>query len=116
MSVDTSIDQASRSAADGERLARKSTYDFVIVGGGPNGLGAAAYLSKWGFSVCMLEARPELGGGAENYEAVPGYSCDAHASFFYGGAAPAMDQLELGRYGFRLSLNSAGMSITSDGR
>ena len=112
----TAAGQATRSAADGERLPRKSVYDFVVVGGGPNGLGAAAYLSKWGFSVCMLEARPEVGGGVENYEPVPGYSCDAHASFFYGGAAPAMDQLELGRYGFRLSLNSAGVSITPGGK
>ena len=112
----TAAGQATRSAADGERLPRKSAYDFVVVGGGPNGLGAAAYLSKWGFSVCMLEARPEVGGGVENYEPVPGYSCDAHASFFYGGAAPAMDQLELGRYGFRLSPNSAGVSIPPGGK
>jgi phytoene dehydrogenase-like protein len=108
--------RATRSASDGERLARKSAYDFVIVGGGPNGLGAAAYLSKWGFSVCVLEARPEVGGGAENVEPIPGYSIDPHASFFYGGAAPALEQLELGRYGFRLSRTTDGFISTSDGR
>jgi beta-carotene ketolase (CrtO type) len=105
-----------RDAAGGERLAKKSVYDFVVVGGGPNGLGAAAYLSKWGFSVCMLEARPEIGGGAENAEPSPGYSIDPHASFFYGGAAPALEQLELGRYGFRLSPSTNSASFASDGR
>jgi beta-carotene ketolase (CrtO type) len=105
-----------RDAAGGERLAKKSVYDFVVVGGGPNGLGAAAYLSKWGFSVCMLEARPEIGGGAENAEPSPGYSIDPHASFFYGGAAPTLEQLELGRYGFRLSPSTNSASFASDGR
>jgi beta-carotene ketolase (CrtO type) len=105
-----------RDAAGGERLAKKSVYDFVVVGGGPNGIGAAAYLSKWGFSVCMLEARPEIGGGAENAEPSPGYSIDPHASFFYGGAAPALEQLELGRYGLRLSPSTNSASFASDGR
>jgi beta-carotene ketolase (CrtO type) len=107
---------SARRAGDGERLARKSAYDFVVVGGGPNGLGISAYLSKWGFSVCVLEARPEIGGGAENTEPEPGFSIDPHASFFYGTAAPAMEQLELGRYGFRLSPSSGSVSIASDGR
>jgi len=98
------------------RLARRQRYDFVVVGGGPNGLGTAAYLSKWGFSVCVLEARPEIGGGAENAEPSPGYSIDPHASFWYGAAGPGAEQLELGRYGFRLSEVSGSISIASDGR
>ncbi|MCC6340320.1 MAG: FAD-dependent oxidoreductase, partial [Acidimicrobiia bacterium] len=76
--VDTGVSRVV-SAVDGEPLARRSTFDFVVVGGGPNGLTAAAYLAKWGFSVCLLEARPELGGGAENVEPWPGFSIDPHA-------------------------------------
>ena len=112
----TAKDPAARSAGDGERLSRRSEYDFVIVGAGPNGLGISAYLSKWGFKVCNLEARPEVGGGAENAEPIPGYSIDPHASFFYGGAGPALEQLELGRYGFRLSPSSMSATFASDGR
>jgi beta-carotene ketolase (CrtO type) len=114
--ITTRPDTAARGASDGERLNRKSVYDYVIVGAGPNGLGAAAYLSKWGFSVCVLEARPEIGGGAENAEPIPGYSIDPHATFFYGAASPALEQLELGRYGLRLSRSTAGLAITSDGK
>ena len=33
-----------------------STYDFVVLGGGHNGLITTAYLSKAGFKVCCLEA------------------------------------------------------------
>src|SRR3990172_11051185 len=96
-------DIAAADVTSGEPLGRGQRYDFVIVGGGPNGLGIAAYLSKWGFSVCTLEARPEIGGGAENVEPIPGYSIDPHASYFYGATAPALEQLELGRHGFRMS-------------
>ncbi|MCZ7526324.1 MAG: NAD(P)/FAD-dependent oxidoreductase [Acidimicrobiia bacterium] len=110
---------ATRPAVDarGEPMPRRAHYDFVIVGGGPNGLGIAAYLSKWGFSVCMLEARPEIGGGAENAEPVPGYSIDPHASYFYGAAAPGLEQLDLPRHGFRMSyIKNFGGCISHDGR
>ncbi len=114
--VDTGVSRVV-SAVDGEPLARRSTFDFVVVGGGPNGLTAAAYLAKWGFSVCLLEARPELGGGAENVEPWPGFSIDPHASYFYGAAAPALGQLELGRYGLRASpISNFGGCVTPDGR
>jgi phytoene dehydrogenase-like protein len=99
----------------GQRLDKSNTYDWVIVGGGPNGLGIAAYLAKWGFSVCLLEARPELGGGAETAEPIPGYSIDPHAVYFYGAAGPALEQLDLARHGFRMSfIPNYGGCITHD--
>ncbi len=101
----------------GEPLDRRNTYDYVVVGGGPNGLGIAAYLAKWGFSVCMLEARPEIGGGAETVEPIPGYSIDPHAVYFYGAAGPALEQLDLARHGFRMSfIPNYGGCITHDHR
>ena len=37
-------------------------YDVIIIGGGHNGLVAAAYLARAGRSVLVLERREQLGG------------------------------------------------------
>ncbi|MFC1861441.1 phytoene desaturase family protein [Chloroflexota bacterium] len=44
-------------------MANRYKYDIVVIGGGPNGLAAAAYLSKAGAKVMVLERNFELGGG-----------------------------------------------------
>jgi phytoene dehydrogenase-like protein len=48
------------------------SYDAVIVGGGHNGLVAAAYLARAGRSVLVLERRDELGGAAVSEVAFEG--------------------------------------------
>lgn len=47
-------------------------YDAVIVGGGHNGLVAAAYLARAGRSVLVLERGREVGGAAVSVRAFPG--------------------------------------------
>ena len=42
----------------------KTSYDVVIVGGGHNGLVAAAYLGRAGLSVLLLERLDHTGGAA----------------------------------------------------
>ncbi|MFL6060652.1 MAG: phytoene desaturase family protein [Marmoricola sp.] len=52
--------------------ARAGSYDVVIVGGGHNGLTAAAYLGRAGLSVLVLERLDHVGGAAVSTEAFPG--------------------------------------------
>ncbi len=94
-----------------------SHYDVVVVGGGHNGSTIAAYLAKSGLSTCVLEARPECGGGQENTEVRPGFRIDPHATYLYGGAAPGFEQLELWKYGMRMVYyaSMAGV-VTLDGQ
>ena len=95
----------------------ENRYDIVVVGGGPNGLGIACYLAKTGLSVCVVEDRMELGGGIENAEPMPGFRIDPHATYFYGAAAPFLEQMELHKFGFRMIHYRAMMGgVTSEAR
>ena len=47
-------------------MARR--YDAVVIGGGHNGLTAAAYLARAGFDTLVLERRHVLGGAAVTEE------------------------------------------------
>ena len=48
-------------------------YDAIVIGGGHNGLTAAAYLSRAGKKVLVLERRHVLGGAAVTEEVFPGF-------------------------------------------
>ena len=54
-------------------LTRRDAYDVVIVGGGHNGLTAAAYLAGAGLSVAVLERLDHTGGAAVSAQAFPGF-------------------------------------------
>lgn len=91
------------------------SFDFVIVGGGHNGLTIAAYLAKSGYSVAVAENRVELGGCMDFVEPKPGFLVSPHAAVNYGHAAPGYDHLDLWKYGHRIApLKGPMMLVTSD--
>jgi phytoene dehydrogenase-like protein len=53
--------------------SERSSYDVVVVGGGHNGLVAAAYLSRAGLSVLVLERLSHTGGAAVSAHAFSGH-------------------------------------------
>ena len=48
-------------------------YDAIVIGGGHNGLTAAAYLARAGRKVLVLERRHVVGGAAVTEEIFPGF-------------------------------------------
>jgi phytoene dehydrogenase-like protein len=83
------------------RGAPRSAYDAVIVGGGHNGLVAAAYLARAGRSCLVLERRRELGGGAVSERAFAGV--DARVSR-YAYLVSLLPQLIIDELGLPLRL------------
>lgn len=57
----------------------RDRFDCVVIGGGHNGLVAAAYLAKAGKSVCVLERRHVLGGACVTEELWPGFKVSTAA-------------------------------------
>lgn len=76
-------------------------FDAVIVGSGPNGLAAAITLARAGRSVCVLEAKETIGGGARSGElTLPGFTHDICSAVHpMGVSSPFFSALPLDEFG-----------------
>lgn len=72
-------------------------YDIIIIGAGPNGLTAGAYLAKQGLKVLILERKLEAGGGLATEEVtLPGFLHNTHSIYhMMVDYAPAYKDLAL---------------------
>jgi phytoene dehydrogenase-like protein len=91
-------------------------YDAIVIGGGHNGLTAAAYLGKAGLRTLVVERRAVLGGAAVTEEFHPGYR-NSIASYTVSLLRPeVIDELELKRHGYEPIRMHAHLSLFEDGR
>ncbi|KAG8049356.1 hypothetical protein GUJ93_ZPchr0009g1471 [Zizania palustris] len=86
-----------------QRILGGKRWDAVVIGGGHNGLTAAAYLARAGRSVAVLERRGVLGGAAvSESDLVPGFRF-SRCSYLLSLLRPALiRELELERHGMKL--------------
>ena len=94
-----------------------SRYDAIVVGAGHNGLVTAAYLSRAGRSVLVLERRPVIGGACVTEEVWPGYRVST-AAYLCGLLHPGIIRdLRLEQHGYEiLPKDPAFFSPFPDGR
>jgi phytoene dehydrogenase-like protein len=83
-------------------VPRDRSYDAIVVGGGHNGLTAAAYLAGAGLRALVLERRPLLGGASATEEPWPGFKLQT-AAYTYSLMRPVVvRELELERHGLEV--------------
>src|ERR671926_76542 len=79
-----------------------SKYDIIVIGGGHNGLTAAAYLARAGKKVLVLERRHLLGGAAVTEEVFPGFKFSV-CSYVVSLLRPEIiRELDLPRHGLEI--------------
>ena len=92
-------------------------YDAIVVGGGHNGLVAAAYLARGGSRVLVLERSPVLGGATRSEETWPGYTVSTAAYVCSLFDPRIVDELELRDHGFSAYRKEpASFTPLADGR
>jgi phytoene dehydrogenase-like protein len=91
--------------------------DILLLGGGHNGLVAAAYLARAGLKVLVVERRDVLGGACVTEELFPGYRFSACSYICHLLQAKVIDDLGLREHGFEVyHLNPSRFCPALDGR
>ena len=97
--------------------ANGKSFDAIVIGGGHNGLIAAAYLGRSGKRVCVLERRHVLGGCAVTEELWPGFRVSTAAYVVSLLLPEIIRDLRLAQHGLRILPRSpSSFTPLPDGR
>lgn len=99
------------------RFALVRRFDVIVIGAGHNGLVTAAYLSRRGLHVLVLERRSVVGGACVTEELLPGHRVSTASYLCSLLDSKVIADLELRRFGYAIfPKDPASFTPLPDGR
>jgi len=96
-------------------MTTPQSCDALVIGGGVNGLTAAAYLARGGKRTLLVEARAAAGGLCETAPLSDGALGPMAAHAFYALDPRVLKELKLARHGLKFSVRDAPLSLLRGG-
>ena len=91
-------------------------YDAIVIGGGHNGLVAAAYLARAGLHTLLVEKNERVGGATFSERILPGFTVSVFSYVVSLLRPRIIHDLDLARYGLQLQPLDGTFTPLPDGR